>query len=210
MKIAFVFSHLDDESYGPLGTIIKLSKENEVFLFSLCKGTKKNYTKRKKVFNSICEDLKVKNFIFNNYDLTLEYRKTVDDLTKKIEEIKPDVVYTHNKLDLHSDHRITSEACLVACRPKLNSTVKQFYMCEIPASTEWSFSNFEPNVYVNIEDYIEQKKKYLAMYETEIYNYPDARSVESMEDLAKYRGRQIGIKYAESFKLIFSLDQKNS
>lgn len=209
MKIAFVFSHLDDESYGPLGTIMKLTKDHEVFLLTLCKGTKKNYKNRQKIFKEICLRIGVKSFIFNNYDLNLEYRKTVDELTRKIEEISPEIVYTNNILDIHIDHKITSEACLVACRPKLTSTVRQFYMCEIPASSEWSFSAFDPNVYINIEEYIEEKKKLLSLYDSELYEYPDARSIESMKDLAKYRGRQIGVKYAESFKLVFSLDQKN-
>ena len=103
---------------------------------------KKNQEIRKKTFEHICSKIKVKNFIFDNYDLTLEYRKTVEELTKKIGEISPEIVYTNNISDIHIDHKITSEACLVACRPKLTSTVRQFYMCEIPASSEWSFSAF--------------------------------------------------------------------
>ena len=38
--------------------------------------------------------------------------------------------------------------------------------------------------------------------------YPHPRSIESIESLAKYRGTQVGLKYAESFKLIYEINSK--
>ena len=48
------------------------------------------------------------------------------------------------------------------------------------------------------------KKKALSKYETEIYPFPDARSVDAMVALAKYRGYQVGYNYAEAYKLVYS------
>jgi hypothetical protein len=97
---------------------------------------------------------------------------------------------------------------MAACRPKPTSAIKELYFCEIPASTEWTFGQidpvFVPNTYVDVTDYIELKKRVIGLYGTEIYEWPDARSVESVEVLAKYRGKQIGVRYAEAFRLVFS------
>jgi len=45
----------------------------------------------------------------------------------------------------------------------------------------------------------------MGYYTTETYDYPDARSIESMESLAMYRGKQVGMHRAEAFKQIFKL-----
>ncbi len=57
--------------------------------------------------------------------------------------------------------------------------------------------------------YITLKQLALSKYTTETYDYPDARSVESMITLSKYRGYQVGFNYAEAFQLVFSRYRKN-
>jgi len=214
LKILFIFAHLDDEAYGPAGTIRKLSEENDVFVMSLCKGDRPGKEEvsetRKNSFIESCKILGASPIIMENSDCSLEYRKTLSDIEDIVYSLKPDSVYTNNISDIHKDHRIVSETSLVACRPKLGSSVKEFYMCEIPSSTDWSFCQIEPifipNKYVNIGNYIDYKIKALSLYETEIYDYPDSRSLKSVENLAMYRGKQIGCYYAESFKQIYKLD----
>jgi LmbE family N-acetylglucosaminyl deacetylase len=212
MKILFVLSHPDDESFGPAGTIAKLSKDNSVRVISLCKGNRPGAvnvdTIRQDTFIKVCNKLGAESYIFNSSDLYLDYHQALLDVENTIKQFDPDIVYTHNISDIHRDHRTTAEAVMAACRPKPTSTIKELYFCEIPASTEWTFGQtnpvFVPNTYVDVTDYIELKKQVIGLYETELYEWPDARSVESVEVLAKYRGRQIGVHYAEAFCLVFS------
>jgi len=214
LKILFAFAHLDDESYGPAGTIKKLSRDNDVFVMSLCKGDRPGKEEvsesRKKSFIESCKILGASPIILENSDCSLEYRETLKEIEDIIYSLKPEAVYTHNISDIHRDHRIVSETSLVTCRPKYDSFVKEFYMCEIPPSTDWSFSQIEPifvpNKYVDIGHYIDDKMEVLSLYETEIYDYPDARSLKSVENLAMYRGKQIGCYYAEAFKQIFKIE----
>lgn len=216
MKILFVIAHLDDESFGPAGTIAKLSEKNEVVVLSLCKGDRLRDKKlSKKRIESFKQSSKILNFIpiiKNNTDLELEEKKCHLDIEQSIKEIKPEIVYTHNISDIHAEHRMVSNSCLVSCRPKYDSVVRELYMFETVASTEWAFHQIEPiftpNVYVNITNYYDLKVKSLSLYDTEIYSFPDARSIKSVDILSSYRGRQIGVEKAEAFKLIFSLDQK--
>jgi LmbE family N-acetylglucosaminyl deacetylase len=214
LRILFIFAHLDDEAYGPAGTIKKLSENNDVFIVSLCKGDRPGKEEvmktRKKCFLESCKILGAESIIQKNSDCTLEYSKTLKEIENIIDYLKPDSVYTHNISDIHRDHRIVSETSLVACRPKLNSTIKEFFMCEIPSSTDWSFSQIEPlftpNKYVDISNFISYKMQSLSLYETELYEYPDSRSLKSVEVLSMYRGKQVGCNYAEAFKQVFKIE----
>lgn len=213
MRELFIISHPDDESYGPYGTILNLSQQKkEVFIFCLCNGSKpKNEhvsKERIEIFKENCRDANVNYILGNNLDLKLDTFKITSEIENVIKDINPTSVYTHSMTDINRDHRLVFEASLVASRPKLNGTVNNFYTFEVPSSTDWSFSHinssFKPNVYNEIsEKNIELKKIALSKYSTEIYDYPDARSVESMFTLSKYRGYQVGFKYAEAFELIF-------
>jgi LmbE family N-acetylglucosaminyl deacetylase len=80
-------------------------------------------------------------------------------------------------------------------------------MYEIPAATEWAFNKlgkpFEPNVFVDITEFKDIKDQCLKGYTSETYAYPDARSIEHIFDLAKVRGAQCGVMYAEAFELVY-------
>ena len=212
--IAFIFAHLDDESYGPLGTIAKLSKDNEVFVLALCNGSRPGATvsnSRKNAFAQICNNLNIQYEILDNDDCTLEIAKVTSEISKFIAKFKPSTIYTHSVNDIHRDHRMVAEACIVASRPKPDSSVNTVYSCEIPAASEWGFGQygqFSPNVYEDISEYIQIKKDLLSLYSTETYDYPDARSVQHTVDLARIRGSQVGFDYAESFQLVFSRNHK--
>jgi len=212
MNVLFLLAHPDDEAYGPYGTILKLVKQgHEVTVFCLCNGERPGNEKvsadRVFAFKENCELAGVEWKIQNNPDLSLKYNETVANVTGIIDFFKPDAVYTHNISDLNNDHRIVAEAALVACRPKPTSTVNELYFFEVPSSTDWTFSQvqpvFEPNTYIDITDCIEDKKLALARYSTETYPFPDARGVEAMETLSKYRGYQVGYRNAEALKLVF-------
>lgn len=213
MKILFVLAHPDDETYGPAGTIMKLAKDHEVTVISMCNGSRPGAENvasyRAGAFYRNCEEMGVKWKLYNSQDCSLEYDTALKIIEDEVKLYSPEVVYTHNISDIHKDHRLVAECCMVACRPKPDSSVKTLYMCEIPASTEWGFGqfgDFVPNVFVDITDYMPHKIKMLEQYGTEVYNTPDARSVDNMRILAQKRGMQVGVRFAEAFKLVYDIN----
>ena len=216
MRILFVFAHPDDEAYGPAGTIAKLAKTNNVTVVSLCDGSRPGSehvaSSRTTAFRSSCELLGATPVIYDTPDCTLEYASTLKSVELLIEYHRPDVVYTHNISDIHKDHRLVAECCMVACRPKPTSTVSALYFSEMPASTAWSFGQlspvFNPNTYIDVTEYSDIKKQVLGLYLTETYEFPDARSIEAVDVLSKYRGYQSGVTHAEAFQLVFAHDRK--
>ena len=217
MNILFVIAHPDDEAYGPAGTIAELAKEHDVTVHCLCNGARPGWEHvsdaRVEAFIRSCELLGANCKIGNSPDLSLELLPTVRAIEEVIQSIQPTVVYTQNISDINQDHRIVGEACLIACRPKPDSVVDELYFFEVPSSTDWTFyqvqPKFEPSVYNDITNQIELKQRVLGLYVTETYEFPDARSIEAMTTLAKYRGYQVGVHYAEAFRLVFSRNRKS-
>jgi len=190
-----------------------LAETNEVFVVSLCKGNRPGAdgveAERKEAFMKANKLMGTTAVIMDNSDTELEYKKVVKDIELIVGNYNPDVVYTHNISDLHKDHRLVAEACIIACRPKPGSSVTELYMCESPIATDWSFNKikpgFEENTFVEVENYMDIKREVIGLYSTEVYNWPDARSIESVVVQAKYRGKQIGVNYAEAFSQVFRL-----
>jgi LmbE family N-acetylglucosaminyl deacetylase len=220
MKVLFVVAHPDDEAYGPYGTIVSLVQQgHDVAVYSLCDGrrpTAEHVSKQRcAAFIENCEQAGAKWKIWDNADLSLDLNDTAHLLAKLVELEQPEAVYTHNISDINRDHQTLAQAVLIACRPKPSCSVDSLYFFEVPSSTDWSFNKlqpaFEPNTYVELsQDIVDLKAQALERYATETYKFPDARSVEAMTTLAKYRGYQVGCDYAEAFQLVFSRARKNT
>lgn len=117
-----------------------------------------------------------------------------------------DTIYLPHRGDIHKDHRISYEAGLVAARPINNSPVKRVYAYETLSETEWAppFGDdaFIPNVFENIEQFLNKKIEAFNFFTTQIKQFPHPRSVEAIENLSKYRGSTVGMRNAEAFMLI--------
>ena len=62
--------------------------------------------------------------------------------------------------------------------------------------------DFQPNLFVDIEKYLERKVEALNLYASETGNHPFPRSVETLVALATLRGSSSGFKAAEAFQLL--------
>ncbi len=132
------------------------------------------------------------------------------DLIKQIEERiardQPQVVYVHHAGDVNVDHRRLHEAVVTACRPIPGQPVRRLLSFEAASSTEWqppgSAPAFHPNWFVDISSQWERKCLALEAYASEMRPWPHARSIESLEHLARWRGAQVGVEAAEAFCLL--------
>lgn len=132
----------------------------------------------------------------------LEVVKAVEAL---VDNVVPDIIYTHYFGDLNIDHRITYQAVITACRPMPKTSVREIYAFEIVSSTDWGvglFPTFSPNYYVSIEDVLQKKIDALNAYEIEMRAPPHSRSIDHIKSLAIHRGHSVGLAYAEAYVLI--------
>ncbi len=133
------------------------------------------------------------------------FSKVLEEVSLVLQELKPQVIYVPYAHDVHTDHQITAKA-LTACTKSFRSPwIESVYAYETLSETDYaSFTEppFRPNVFVDISDYQDSKEKILSVYASEIQPVPFPRSLEAVRALAKVRGAQCYVPYAESFMLL--------
>lgn len=214
MNILVIAAHPDDEVLGVGGAIIKyVQKGNNVYVAMITDGCSGVYEESKKgiLKNSMEECRKILgvkeifNLDFPNQKLDIvpliEISQAIEKVIKKV---NPEIVYMHNESDVNQDHRVIYNAGLIATRPIQPSKISEVLTYETLSSTEWNFGkSFLPNYFIDISSVIDKKIRAFSKYKTEVKEFPHPRSIEGIKTLAKYRGMQSGLQYAEAFKIIW-------
>jgi N-acetylglucosamine malate deacetylase 1 len=211
-NILVICAHPDDESLGLGGTIaFHASQGDNIHILMFATGqygrdeSKKGVSERQKQGEKAFKILGVKNFQFLNYDDQKLDLVPLTELTKAIEKRikkwKPKIIYTHFWGDVNQDHRRIYEATLIASKPRLDSSIKQVICYETPSSTDVTYGSnvFIPNYFVDIKKFIKKKNKAIIQYKNEIHSFPHARSIEAINNRAKFWGSVMNLEYAEAF-----------
>jgi LmbE family N-acetylglucosaminyl deacetylase len=220
-KVLVIAAHPDDELLGVGGTILKhTSLGDECFAVILGTGvlSRENNpseidslrTQSKKAANILgYKKIHFEDFPDNSFD-TVSLLEIVKKIEEYITKYKPDILYTHYGGDLNVDHQITYKAVITACRPCNKNCPEKILTFETLSSTEWQINPldvFVPNVFVNIEQFVDTKKKAMSEYESELCVFPHSRSLDGIHALGKYRGIQSGMYFAEAFRLERKIDR---
>ena len=215
MKILIFAPHNDDEVLGAGGTLSKFANQgNDVFVCEVTSGENKVIVDKIK-----SEALKahaiigVKQTFFLDLPVVAINQVPVSEINEKMLEIvkivDPEIAFIPHKGDIHTDHVEVAKSAMVALRPVTAPNLKAIYAYETLSETEWNIPSVEnvfiPNVWSDISNYLDIKLQAMNCYQTQIKEFPHPRSLEAIEALAKYRGSNICVKYAESFMLIRSL-----
>ncbi|MBX4264175.1 PIG-L deacetylase family protein [Clostridium estertheticum] len=206
MDILVIATHLDDEVIGCGGAILKHVNEGDsVYVCFICGGTSVRYPNkdlvetRRSHGRKVAKLLGVKEIFFQDFPIimldTIPQLEIVTALEKVIFKIKPQVIYTHYSDDINSDHRSVYEATMVWCRPSKTPFLKKVLLYEIFGSNR----SFNPNYYISIDKYVEQKLEALSLYTTEVD--AQTRNLDTIKKVAQYRGAEINCEYAEGFIL---------
>ena len=215
-KILVIAPHPDDEILGCGGTIIKnIAEGNEVYICIVTKGfpplfNPERTSKNQQDARDCHAHLGIKKTFFLDYPAAMLEKVERHEMNGKflqvIQEVQPDEVFIPHWGDMQRDHQIVADAAMVALRPKYHPQVKRIYGYETMSETGWNAPNmqneFIPNVYVDISDNLEKKKEALSFFTLQVSSFPDARSLEAIEALARYRGALMDMKAAEAFMLI--------
>lgn len=200
-KILVIGSHPDDFEFGCGGTLIKFAKISKIYVLVMSKGEVGGSAEvRQKEQQKVCKYLKAKLFWGNYKDTKIELSKDlIDKIESVINEVKPDIVFTHYPNDTHQDHRNVAQASITATR-----YIKNVLFYETPSSID-----FAPTVFVDISAVINKKLHLLELHKSQVYatKIKGLSIKEAAVSTAIYRGYQDRVKYAEGFSpLRISID----
>lgn len=132
-------------------------------------------------------------------------------MVELIRDVVPDMIITHYPRDYMCDHNETSklvfDASFLASVPLYGSTVPTppdriakvtplFYMETVGGA------GFTPTEYVDISEVIDTKSEMLASHQSQhtwLEEHDGVDIVDQMRTMARYRGYQCGVRYAEGF-----------
>ncbi|XFA72926.1 PIG-L family deacetylase [Thermosynechococcaceae cyanobacterium Okahandja] len=228
-RVLVVAAHPDDEILGCGGTLaLHSARGDRVTIMIMAEGiTSRNQVRDVTLCGAKLTDLQqtavqaaqiigVSDVRFaglpdNRMD-SLDLLDIVKIIEQVIDDIQPEIIYTHHYGDLNIDHQITHQATMTAARPLPNSSVKKLLFFEVPSATGWNTPTpqnaFIPQYYIDLskkingsETALDYKLEALKIYESEMRPYPHNRSMKSVEYLAYWRGSSVGLLSAEAFQV---------
>ena len=216
MKVLVIAPHADDEVIGVGGTISKRNNAgDEVYVCIVTRGYEPLYSDK---YVEQCKHealqadklLGVKKTFFLDFPAVNlenvprhEFNGSIFNI---IQEIMPDEVFIPHRGDMQIDHQMVVDAAMVGLRPKYEHIVRRIYAYETLSETGWNVPNvqneFIPTVYENITETLKIKLDAMKLFQSQLEEFPNARSVESIEALAKFRGTTVNLNAAEAVVLV--------
>jgi LmbE family N-acetylglucosaminyl deacetylase len=202
MKVLVIGAHADDPEVSMGGTITDLvSNGHDVSLLvcivpqedragNIISGAK---TERQKFQTAAADKLRCQVNMLDMNPYNFEFgRHLVKQIDAAIVKYKPNVIFTHWHHDSHQDHQAVSLATFAAAR-KNNVSVLMYEQLTLGGITPNSFNS---HVYVDISNVLDTK-----ISSVKSYKFLSDNDIDAIISLARFRGNQIGVKYAECFEV---------
>jgi len=200
--ILILAPHTDDGELGCGGTIARFVEEGKEVYYaafsvaekSVPEGFPKNILK-----TEVRKAMKIlgvpeSNLLIYRYEVrTFSYHRQeiLEDIISLRKELQPDLVFIPSPNDLHQDHKVIAEEGIRAFK---KSTILGY---EMP----WNNISFNTISFIPLEErHIRKKIDALRCYETQ--RYRSYLSEDFIRSLARTRGTQIEVEYAEAFEVI--------
>ncbi|WP_421781067.1 PIG-L deacetylase family protein [Kiloniella litopenaei] len=221
MTVLVVAPHPDDETLGCGGTLLKHKASGEDIHWLIMTMVRQEYGfPEEQEKNRAKQIQEVSNrYAFDSiHNLDLQPagldRVPLGDLINKVGivfgKVKPNTVYLPFPGDAHSDHDVTFKACFPNTKIFRHPYVKSVRIYETISETDFGpgiqDQGFKPNLFINIENFLDKKLEILNLYEGEILPPPFPRSSEAVKSLALLRGHQTQTMAAESFMVTRTIE----
>ena len=206
MRILAVGAHPDDVEIGCGGTLIRYTeKEHEVYILVLTKGGASGDPQiRVNECKMAARIIGAEIFFGNLRDTHItEGIDTIMEIENLINELKPDIIFSHSYRDSHQDHRNVGFATLSAARRS-----NKVLLYESPAALR----DFCPQVFVDVSSVFEKKLMALRAFYSQnsksFFNNINIKEgqnftnvLNAVQGLGIYRGFQAGVNLAEAFEV---------
>jgi len=198
MNILAIGAHPDDIEFGCGGALLRYSRRGDnVYLLVLTSG---GYGAdpfiRIKEQEDSAKFLGAKGLFWGGFKDTelVDNRELILKIEEVVRKTKPEIVFLNYLDDIHQDHRASAQAGVSATR-----YIKEVLFYEVPTTF-----NFEPDIFVDIKDVLEDKLTLLKLHASQVdkTRVEGLTILESATACATFRGYQGRVKYAEGFKAL--------
>lgn len=219
MRVLVVSPHIDDETLGAGGLMLKYAQAGEQVYWLNISNTKTEYgypwelvdrrerqRERAAEMLGVCEaiDLKWRPSGLSEYS----EGEAILKIGEIVREIEPEVLITTYPGDIHSDHETVFRWVKPFSKSFRMPKLKRFLLMETVSETDFALGQpFAPNLFVDITQQMEDKLRVLQIYEDEIKEPPFPRSLDHVRALAANRGAVAGVCYAEAFMLLREIER---
>ena len=216
-NVLVVAPHPDDETLGCGGTLLRHRAENDQVFWLIMTSMMPNMNfsddvilKRKIEISTVAEMYAFSEVVQLDFPAARLDMFPIGDIVARVSDailkIKPEIIYLPFHGDIHTDHIITHQAVVACCKIFRYPFIRKVLAYEILSETEVGASLgkkvFNPNTYINIGKYIDEKIRIAHIYESEMGNFPFPRSETAIKSLATIRGTVSGFAAAEAFELL--------
>lgn len=206
-RVLVLAPHTDDGEFGCGGTIAKLVErgaEIHYAAFSSCEQSVPDGFPKDILVTEMKNATQVlgtnpDNIYLYDYDVRTfsDHRQSIlDDLIKLRSDILPEIIFIPSIKDIHQDHGVIAQEGIRAFK---NMTI---YSYELP----WNNFEFSNTCFQHLEKkHIEKKIQSINQYASQ--SHRAYASEEFIWSMAKMRGVQIGMEYAEVFEVVRLIHQ---
>jgi Uncharacterized proteins, LmbE homologs len=195
MNVLAIGAHPDDVELGCGGALLgHVERGDTVTLLVLTNGERGVHAGRSRVH----EQQRAANLLgaalhwgrFTDGEIPASAHDLIGKIDDVIAATSADLVYTHSPIDTHQDHRATASATLAGAR-----RVPSILFYETPSTQD-----FSPAVFVDLSAPLERKLRLVNAHESQILRDGPV-DVEALTALARFRGSQCRLRYAEAFQV---------
>ncbi|MCS1383977.1 PIG-L family deacetylase [Lysinibacillus sphaericus] len=214
-NVVILTPHPDDETLGCGGTLLRHVSQGDNVYWLIVTTMGNNFAREKK----IKRDQEIKNVAANyQFEKTFELGfeaatldqvpdgELIGEISKVFQEILPNIIYVPYPSDIHSDHKAVFDGTMACTKWFRYPSVEKVLAYETLSETDFIMNpdanGFRPNVFVNIESFLDKKIEIMKIYESEISIFPFPRSEKAIQSLAYIRGTASGFEAAEAFMLL--------
>lgn len=219
MNILAFGAHPDDVEFCCGGTLLKYKKQGNKIYIALTTsgniGSNVIMGREKIAATREAEQLAAAKFYnaevrflrYNDEGL-MDSEALRQDIIAAIRWADPDVIFTNYPGDMSTDHNVTGTVVgrVMLSLPGKNIPAQGTPMTKVPSLFYWDTSagiHFEPEVYVDITEEFEEKKRALNCHESQkswMSVYESQEFTDTARILSEFRGMQAGCTYAEGFR----------
>jgi LmbE family N-acetylglucosaminyl deacetylase len=217
-RVLCVAAHPDDEVIGPGGTLASHALAgDDVHVLILAEGKTSRtpmaqpaelLTTSQVETKGACTALGIASWrrleLRDNQLDTYPLLELARRITEVVDQVAPQVVYTHHGGDLNVDHELAQRAAMIACRPQV-SPVRWIFGFPTLSATDAGFAArapFAPAVFVDISQTLDRKFAAMRCYGSELREFPHPRSLRAMRAQADLYGSHAAMESAEGFSVL--------